>query len=286
VLGPNSFITSNEAGSLTVWKRDKDQYSVQTSVTYDPNLGVSNSGAVLRSKEGSWLVTGHANGYVAIWNIDEDPIVLENTISIRSTNPVPSPHKLWNVRSILAWKDNLVVTGSEDGDICILRIPDGAVLARKRYSSDAKLGINSLSLSGNLLLATNCTVSHKEKNLWLYRLAQDRISLLDSIDLEKPAPTPGPLHSFNAVLVDWKGQFYFLASTGQGFLWFGRIIKEELKIVSEQEVSCGGGAALALDADQLVLATVAHTIRLFSLTPRPNPGIHPSSTPTPRDVKQ
>lgn len=46
---------------------------------------------------------------------------------------------LWNVRDIVAWRDGIVITGAEDGDLVMLRVAAGGnVLTRKRYNASAQ----------------------------------------------------------------------------------------------------------------------------------------------------
>ena len=131
------------------------EYSLKGAANYDPKFGVANSAAVLRAQGKAWLITGHAQGCLLLWEIDGCDITFNKDVSIRSSKPIPSKYPLWNVRSVVRYKDGLVVTGSEDGDICIVEVPRVQYLARTRYSPTAQRGINNLSLAGDYLLLAN-----------------------------------------------------------------------------------------------------------------------------------
>ena len=46
-------------------------------------------------------------------------------IDIRSPDPVPSPYRLWNIRAVVPRRDQIVVTGAEDGDLCLVGVSSG-----------------------------------------------------------------------------------------------------------------------------------------------------------------
>lgn len=80
----------------------------------------------------------------------------------------------------MPWRDGIVITAAEDGDLCLVDVASMRVVHRQRYNPDAQPGLNGLALHGDLLLATNCTVGTGERNLWLYRINRAGLTLLDS----------------------------------------------------------------------------------------------------------
>jgi len=73
-------------------------------------------------------------------------------MNLQSNHPVESPYKLWNIRSILPWQEGIVITASEDGDLCMIDLFEGKILHRQRYNENAKRGINHIFFSKDYLL--------------------------------------------------------------------------------------------------------------------------------------
>ena len=124
-LSDGTFVTSNDAQSLQIWMQVGIQFLPVLHASYNPQLGTADSGTAFSWNGTNWLVTGHENGYIPIWKVVGPALLLQKTLSIRS----PSPYQLWNVRGISYWKNGIFATGSEDGDITLIQIPDGTVRA-------------------------------------------------------------------------------------------------------------------------------------------------------------
>lgn len=267
-LSPSKFVTSNDAQSLQVWSKldNTSKYLPVFRAAYDAQLGTADSGAAFAWNGANWLVTGHENGYVAIWKVYGPLLVLEKTMSIRSPDPIPSPFQLWNVRGISYWQNGIVVTGSEDGDLTLIQIPDGTVLTRVRYSPIAQRGINAISVQNDYLVVANCSVGSADRNLWLYRIANNQIAPLHSINLIQDTTRP-QVFNFSVQLDDVGGQLYFVASTEEGLLWFGNVVNDELAALSSTPVAEIGGAALSVRDETDQVASGAFDISLFAISP-------------------
>jgi len=264
------FVSSNDEHSLAIWHKNGPAFAVGDVVGYDATYGIANSGTEVTTDQGAWLVTGHSEGYVLIWEVAADRIRLLKSLNVRSTNPIPSPYRLWNVRGIVPWKD-CAVTGSEDGDICLIKIPSGAVLSRIRYDSSALRGINNLAISGNYLLVANCSVGKTDKNLWLYKITPNGFKLLDSVNLQYDRSLT-QVFDFDVQLASTTNGIYFFASTQEGLLWWGTIQADKLAYINHSKVDCDGGAAIAIEPliDRLAVAAFDVGIYEFSSTSPPH----------------
>ncbi len=265
-LSPTSFVTSNDAQSLQVWLQAGGMFLRVFQANYDPTLGIADSGAAFSLNGTNWLVTGHENGYIAIWKVLGPALLLQKTLSIRSPNPIPSPFQLWNVRGIAHWKNGIIATGSEDGDVTLIQIPDGTVLARMPYSPIAQRGINAISIKDDYLVVANCSVGSADRNLWLYQIANNQIVPLDSINLVKDH-TRAQVFNFSVKLDKVDGRIYFVSSTEEGLLWFGDVVSDHLQTLSNTQVAEIGGAALSVQSDTHSVASAAFDIQLFTISP-------------------
>ena len=263
-VSPSMFVTSNDSHSLTLWTLQAQLFAPTATLAYDTQYGTADSGAIVTSQGATWLVTGHEQGEILFWKIENGTVSFVRAISVRSSKPIPSPYQLWNVRGIVPWHDHFVLTGSEDGDIVLVSVPDGTIKQRIRYNPSAQRGINALAISGDLLLLANCSVGATDKNLWLYRVSNSSIDLLDSTNLDK-APGLPQVFDFSVSFARKDKTDYFLASTEEGLLWFGKISSDKLQTLTNSVVAPSGGAALSVDPPTLSVAAAAFDVRLFSV---------------------
>src|SRR5262249_24463405 len=140
----------------------------------------------------------------------------------------------------------LVVTGSEDGDVCVVRVPDGAILSRTVYNPGAQRGINNIAVHGQDLLVANGSVGPDDENLWYYRvdLGAGTIALRDSVNL-RVNPSAPQVFNFPTVWGLYEGGVCFYSSTEDGALWMGTVNGQNLSIIGYQEVTSPLGSALA-----------------------------------------
>ena len=274
-LSPTSFVTSNDERSLALWVEQNGLSRPVQHLEYSSELGVANSGVTFNSGGKTWLVTGHEQGYVAIWELRAEKPVFIRAVSLRSPSPVSSPYRLWNIRGVAFWKNGIIVTGSEDGDLALLRIPEGVVLSRTRFNQSALRGINSISVRGDYLVVANCSVGPSDKNMWLYRIDQDHIVPLDSANLEKQTSRP-QVYNFGVELISLNKSIYFLASTEEGLIWIGTIDGNHLKVYGDTEVApLTGGAAAIATRDDGEVAAAALDIELLKVQFQNAPSIRP-----------
>jgi len=188
-----------------------------------------------------------------------------HTIDVRSPDPIPSPYQLKNIRGVERWQPGFVVTGSEDGDICLINILEGMVVARMRYNECAQRGINDIDSCGDHLLVSNCSVGPDDKNLWLYRVKEDGFELLDSVNLRVDSMRNQVFNfCIDQALVGDKQ--YFFSATQEGVVWIGFVENDRLVILGKREVSTRIGAALAYEPTSRLLAVAGDNIHLFEVT--------------------
>lgn len=257
-LAPRVFATSNDEQSISVWRspsgswRDLRQAAI---LQYDPSLGVANSGESFHIGSKLYLVVGHANGYVTIWSSESSrtDLTLLTTVDVRSAQPV-NPWGLHNVRGVALIRstnqDAYVVTGSEDGNLCVVHVPDGAILSSRVYSPSAQRGINSVATLGQQLLVANCSVGPDDKNLWYYWIDPNdwSINVRDSAHL-KVNPAAPQVFNFCTIWGLYNQGLCFFASTEEGTLWMGTVVNDQsLSIFGYEELTSPLGSALAFNA--------------------------------------
>jgi WD40 repeat protein len=263
------FASSNEAKSIVVWRGDNafdGGIKIDGTLSYGEAVGVANDGTTTEVDGVLYFISAHANGYLLVWEVEGNCEVfkLTHTIDIRSPNPIQSPYPIKNVRGVERWKPGFVVTGSEDGDICLVNIIEGSVAARIRYNAEAQRGINDIDTCGDYLVLSNCSVGPDDKNLWLYRIVENGFNLLDSINLQVDAARD---QVFNfcvdqAVVDDTQ---YFFSATQEGVVWLGLVQDDRFVVLGKQDVSTRIGAALAYEPDSRLLAVAGDNIHIFEI---------------------
>lgn len=266
---PKLFASSNDAKSIVIWEADgtftEAGIHLLTTLTYEPAYGAANDGTVTTAQGQTFFVSGHANGFALIWHVsDKARFELVRAIDLNSASPVPSPYPLKNIRAVEAWRPGYVVTGSEDGDLCLVRIPEGEVVARCRYNPSAQRGINDIDLCGDHLLVANCSVGETDKNLWLFKVQESGFTFLDARNLKL---NTGLDQVFNFCVDQGGGNgfHYFFSATQEGVVWIGRVENDSLHPIGTRNVSTRFGAALSYAPDSGLLAVAGDNLHLFEL---------------------
>jgi WD40 repeat protein len=267
---PDFFASSIDGHSIALWEKNTIHQCTGipfSRVNFDPKSGVANCGVVVSAGSKRFLVTGHAEGSVLIWEILSGPpkLGLVTTVDVRSPDPIPSSYRLWNVREIAPVGDGLAISGSEDGDLCVIAIPEGTVRTRMRYSATAQRGINDLSVLDDHLVVANCSVGSADKNLWLYRVDGTDLKLLDSKNL-KTDPAAPQTFNFTVELATHRNGLVYFSATEEGLLWVGDIQQDRLLDGVTTPVSSHFGAALNFEPSQSLLAVAGDNIHLYQLT--------------------
>jgi WD40 repeat protein len=265
-VSPTVFVSSNDDHSLAVWKVAGGHCDVVQIASYDRAFGVADSATQFDWQGEKWIVTGHEQGVIALWNLlANDTLSLKGTLSITSPDPIPSPYHLKNIRGVEHWKGGIVVTGSEDGDIAAVDVVAQRVLFRSRYNPAAQRGINSVSVKGDLALVANCSVGSADDNLWLFQISDAGFHKLDAVNLKKNQQL-SQVFDFDAVLGQSGPNVIFLASTEEGLLWLGTVSNGKFVTETSIEVSPTGGAALSFDPSRQEVLSAAYDLGLYDVS--------------------
>ena len=95
------FVSSNSSSSIALWEHGNDGYFLKNVYTFEEHFGSIDSAKFIEIKNHKILLTGHSEGYFLIWEFLENSFSLLSVINLQSIDPVESPFKLWNIRSIL-----------------------------------------------------------------------------------------------------------------------------------------------------------------------------------------
>jgi hypothetical protein len=175
------------------------------------------------------LAVGHAHGFLCLWSIGRRfELTLGPIVDLRNPEPV-NPWALHNIRGIAVLmttqQHGWIITGSEDGWMCVVRVPQGDVVSRSLYNADAERGINTISATnGGLLLVGNCSVGPEDSSLWYYvvRAGEWMPVLRDRANLRIDPETP-QVFNFSTIWIARHGALSWCASTEEGALWMGTL---------------------------------------------------------------
>jgi hypothetical protein len=269
--GSNTVATSNDEDSIAIFSSPTGSWqdlTLSTLLRYPATLGVANSGQYVLTDGGAYLVVGHAGGFLSIWSDASGTWVLQQSCDLRNPNPV-NPWGLHNIRGIsVVFTDATyvyVATGSEDGFVSIVRVPDLAIMSQTVFNPAAQRGINSVAALGGLILVANCAVGVEDKNLWLYQLNDQSfaITTCDSVNLRLNQNAP-QVFNFCSLLTPIGGVPGFLASTEEGALWQGYITPQNRFDVTGFS-SIGGSLGSALTVNGAQLAAVNYNLYEFAI---------------------
>ncbi|KAA3616884.1 MAG: hypothetical protein D8M58_17945 [Calditrichaeota bacterium] len=256
--------SSNDVQSMAIWSTSTGDWSdlkLAGQASYPLQYGVANCGIACQTASGSWLATGHESGYLLVWDCSNPLVpILKTVVDLRNQNPT-NPWGLHNIRGVQLWDmaagNAFVVTGSENGDICIVSIPTGLVLSRSCYHIGAQRGINTVSVYEDWLLVGNCAVGPNDKNFWAYQIASGggSVNYTDSTNLVLDTSLPQVFNfSISNGLLS-TGSWSWFAATEEGALWMGSLdAKGKISVTGYEEVSAKVGAATAYYDNELVVA--------------------------------
>lgn len=264
VLPSGELVASNDSESLSVWEPEGNGFRFSRNLPFDAAAGTFDSGSLVDVHRRTVYVSGHENGRLIRWRLDpRDGMTPDALLDVRSPDPIRSPYPIKNVRAVVPWRDGIVITAAEDGDLCLVDVASMRVVHRQRYNPDAQRGLNGLALLDNLLLATNCTVGTGEHNLWLYRISRSGLTLLDSRYVAT-SPDVADVFSVSAALVPIGDETHFYVTTGEGILWRGRVENDRLLLLDSVTTGHPGVAPVFdLTRGATFLAAADHDLRVF-----------------------
>lgn len=273
-IKPHLFASSNDQNSMVIWQADdefEEGIKLIGKLTYDEAFGVANDGTTTEVDGASYFISGHANGFLLVWLVEGEEceeIKLLHALDMRSPKPIPNPFpgspQLMNIRGVERWKPGYVVTGSEDGDICLVNAVKGETVARMRYNETALRGINDIDTCGDYLLLANCSVGKEDKNAWLYRIHEEGFELINAVNFKVDENREQVFNFCVDQAVVGENQ-YFFAATQEGVVWIGLVEEAGLKLLGKKSVSTNFGAALAYENDSQLLAVAGDNIHLFKV---------------------
>jgi WD40 repeat protein len=299
-LAPGVFASSNDDRSIIVWSSPTEDWinlQAMATLNYDPALGVANSGDSVTLSGRLYLAVGHANGFISLWSGKLDGTSFEFYRAVDVRNPKPTnPWGLHNIRGVSNMvslgSTAYVVSGSEDGYVSVLRLPDGAIMSQTVYNSTAQRGINSVAAFGQNLLIANCSVGGADKNLWYYWVDGNdfSVTLKDSVNLQVNPSAP-QVFNFCTIWGLFHDQVGFFASTEEGALWVGTVDQNQnLSVIGYQNVFGSLGSALAFNRNGN-LVVINYNLYEFTTSPSVAKGTlneNPESLPfdlSPRHTK-
>ncbi len=256
-------VSGHDEQSLAVWSHQSDGLSLRSLVEFDKKFGSATSATQFRIGSEPILVVGHESGFVTLWRIGRWSVSLAGQMDVRSPKPVPSPFPLRHIRAVLPWRDDVVITGSEDGDLTMLRIrasEAGLVaerMARVRYNPTAQRGVNGLAIVGNLLVVTSCSVGESDPNLHLLRIEPGSLVPLDAARLKQDGKQ-AQVFAFSVVGTNHLGGPLVWVSTQEGLVWQLRVESDKFRVVSQVPVASSLGAALVYVKERQLLVAVGH----------------------------
>ncbi|WP_405993449.1 hypothetical protein [Streptomyces sp. NBC_00986] len=265
-----SLVTSNDDGSIALWSSANGRWSdlrLAETPQFDRGLGVATSALALCSGR---LVVGHASGHLSLWSHTPQRPRLTFLRSVDLRNPAPvNPWGLHDINAIAAVTDSRtvarVVTGSEDGYLCVVEVPSGRVLSQNVFNPRAQRGVNDLAVRGNSLLVATCSVGRDDHNFWYYRIgsAEGDIVLRDRVNLVVDSAR-AQVFNFSTVWGEYRKGPCWFASTEEGALWMGTA-GSELKAIGHQTVTAPLGSALGWTSSPRRLAMVAYDLYEFTM---------------------
>jgi hypothetical protein len=256
-LRDGKYASSNGSGAMAVWDAAHPE-RVETLLRYDAGLGSATTGNTVDAKDGTrYLVAGHDGGQLTIWCVGDEQLQFVKTADIRS----PKPANPWGLQTVYAVEpiaDDCVLTAADNGDLCVVEVPSGALVSRLRYNDTAQRGLNDLAVRGNLAVAVNCAVGPADHNTWLFRIESNgSLTGLDKINLRRD-PNAAQVFAFCVRIATDEHGLLFIVATEEGLLWVGRIDGTTLNPIGNTTVSSNFGAALACDGDGRLVVVGDH----------------------------
>lgn len=263
---------SNDNASLSLWLSPDGTWADLVFLGapgYDPSLGVATNGAWLPAGSPSTLAVGHESGYVSLWSYNPSTRRLSflNSVGLLNPNPVNpfNSHVIYGMTTLTsAGPTASVVAGSDDGYISIVAVPSGKILSQTVFNPAAQRGINSVSVAGNKLLVTNCSVGANDYNTWYFTIDMGTyaLTLVDKANLIIDTSLIQAFN-FDAIWGNYSSGPCWFASTEEGVLWMGTA-DTSLNVIGYQNLSDRAiGAALAFTGGPGRLAAVIDDLNQF-----------------------
>lgn len=266
VISGFGIIASNTEDSMVVWVRfgDNQKYFFKQFLYFDNKLGMVNSFSDFVVNNQRIIVTGHANGYLTVWEFSNNKMRFLHAINVQSSNPISSSYPLKNIRSVVHYQGSQIIIASEDGDISIIDSISKDTVFRQRYQPSAQRGLNRIFVRGNFLVAANCAVGQEDNNIWLYRIHLDNLELLDALHLKENKDSKQVFNAGSVISVIGN-EHYVFSGTQEGLLWVHKIDNCKLVYLQRRQVVNAAIAPIIALGENNWIATVSHEIRIFRI---------------------
>jgi len=206
---------------------------------------------------------------MSLWSYDPRTRALRLVTSVNLQNPNPvnpfNSHVIYGLTTLTqSGPTAAIVAGSDDGYVSIVAVPSGAILSQTVFNPAAQRGINSVSVAGNKLLVTNCSVGPNDYNTWYFTidLATYALTLVDKVNLIINSSLIQAFN-FDAIWGSYSSGPCWFASTEEGVMWMGTA-GTSLNVTGYQNLSDRAvGAALAFTGGPGRLAVVMDDLNQF-----------------------
>lgn len=266
------FISSNDNQSMVIWSTTSSNWqdlSVTETLSYDAKYGIANCATLVTIDTTLFIVSGHESGYLLIWQADASGANFKciQTVDLTSDNPT-NPWNLQNIRAIQVYagtQGTYVVTGSENGLICVVEVPSGSITSQVVYNPEAQRGINSISLYNQALIVANCSVGTSDKNFWFYLLNTTTMAFeyKDSTNLIIDT-SRDQVFDFCVTWGYYGSDVYWYAATEEAALWMGTISTNATIEVTGYEIVAVADLGATLAATLTDLSYVAYNVSSFN----------------------
>lgn len=257
-------LSSNGQDSVILFKRFKGRFYKIKALQYDNILGTANSALFIDKPYSKKIVIGHQNGFISVW---EKPFTSFQYYSLdtKISDPIVSPYPLFNVRGLAYWRDNIVITGAEDGGISLIDIAAATIVHQELYNPVAQRGINDIEVFDNKLIVVNCAVGDTDYNFWLYDITYNDFIPASHINL-KDDPLITQVYCFDVETWKDSDNVYAFATTGDGFLWVLKIENDVIQIIDKRKVDEQNiAASISVEHKTSSLISITHALKIFTI---------------------
>lgn len=123
-------------------------------------------------KQGDIVLLGHYSGYLSLWKIEKERLLLKNILDLKRPN-LAFGYLSDAIYAIDIYNVNKAVVGTDSGWLFVISLASEEILAEKPYSYWSSRGINSISIKNNLIVVGTCQNSTKDQNVFIFKLVDN-----------------------------------------------------------------------------------------------------------------
>ena len=151
-LSQNQILTSGDDKGLLLWDlcSGRNTLTLPGEIAFDSKFGVANSSATYMYGSIRYVIVGHASGWLTIWtattsheSLGPGDFQLLHSVDLTSDEPT-NPWKMQNIRAVELHDsgegsgNHFVLTGSENGLICVVRFMTRSLVSSTVYNKKAE----------------------------------------------------------------------------------------------------------------------------------------------------